>query len=505
MKFEIVSGDICSFECDAIVVNLFEGVDKPSGATGAVDVALGGAISSLIKEGEIKGKLDETHVIHSLGKMPARVVLIAGMGKREDFNPNKLRNLIGEVVRALRKHSCKKVASVLHGAGAGGFDPAESAQAIIEGCLLGDYKFTRHLTKNDEEKKIEQFILVERDGSRLDDVKRGVDKGKILAEAAIRTRNMVNEPGNHMTPTDMAVVARELADKHGLEITIMDREQMRNEGMGALLGVAQGTSQPPKFIVLQYRGDSSHSAAIGFVGKGLTFDSGGISLKPQEFMSDMKGDMAGGAAVMAAVGAIAELGLKVNVTAIVPATENLPGGKAIKPGDVIKAMNGKTIEVINTDAEGRLILADALCYAVKQGLSPIIDLATLTGACHIALGDLWAGAFSNDPKLVEKLISAGSQAGEQLWQLPLPDDYKELNKSDIADIKNSGGRYAGAITAALFLQEFVNDVPWVHVDIAGPFMSDKTKGILVKGATGFGARTLVNYAINYFEQEGNKK
>jgi leucyl aminopeptidase len=276
----------------------------------------------------------------------------------------------------------------------------------------------------------------------------------------------------------------------------MDRAQMEKEKMGALLGVAQGSIQPPKFIVLKYEGDPGHKGSIGFIGKGLTFDSGGISLKPQDYMSDMKGDMAGGAAVIAAIGAIAALKLKINVTAIVPATENLPGGRALKPGDVLQASNGKTIEVVNTDAEGRLILSDALSYSVKKGISPLIDLATLTGACHVALGDLYAGVFANDQKVADDIMKAGKQAGEPLWQLPLPDDYKEMNKSEVADIKNSGGRYGGAITAALFLQEFVGKTPWVHLDIAAPFMSDKTKGILVKGATGFGVRTLITLAVN---------
>jgi leucyl aminopeptidase len=246
---------------------------------------------------------------------------------------------------------------------------------------------------------------------------------------------------------------------------------------------------------MKYLGDPSVKSSIGFIGKGLTFDSGGISLKPQDFMSDMKGDMSGGAVVIAAIGAIAALKLKINVTAIVPATENLPGGKALKPGDVLKASNGKTIEVVNTDAEGRLILADALSYAVKNDISPLVDLATLTGACHVALGDLYAGLFANNQKVADNVLNAGKKAGESLWQLPLPEEYKELNKSDVADIKNSGGRYGGAITAALFLQEFVGKTPWVHLDIAAPFMSDKTKGILVKGATGFGVRTLISLAM----------
>jgi leucyl aminopeptidase len=398
-------------------------------------------------------------------------------------------------MRALRQHSCKSAATVLHDVGDGSVDATEAAQAVAEGCMLGLYQFRKHLTKKDEQKEIDELTILEKDASKQNLIKKGLNQGVIVAEAVILARNMVNEPANFMTPSHMAQIARETADKNGLDVMIMDRGQMEKEKMGALLGVAQGSNQPPRFIVLKYSGDPSVKSSIGFIGKGLTFDSGGISLKPQDFMSEMKGDMSGGAVVIAAIGAIAALKLKINVTAIVPATENLPGGKALKPGDVLKASNGKTIEVVNTDAEGRLILADALSYAVKNGISPLVDLATLTGACHVALGDLYAGLFANNQKVADNVIKAGKKAGEWLWQLPLPEEYKELNKSDVADIKNSGGRYGGAITAALFLQEFVGKTPWVHLDIAAPFMSDKTKGILVKGATGFGVRTLISLAM----------
>jgi leucyl aminopeptidase len=275
----------------------------------------------------------------------------------------------------------------------------------------------------------------------------------------------------------------------------MDREQMEKEGMGALLGVAQGSSQPSKLIALSYKGNKKSSNTLGFIGKGITFDSGGISIKPSEGMAEMKGDMAGAAAVMAALVTIAQLKLKVNVTAIIPATENLPGGNALKPGDILKALNGKTIEVVNTDAEGRLILADALSYAVKRGLSPLIDLATLTGACRVALGDIYSGILGNSQELIEKLIKSGADAGERLWQMPMHEDYKELNKSDVADIKNSGGRWAGTITAAHFLAEFVGDTPWAHIDIAGTSFMEKERGYLVKGATGAGVRTLISFAL----------
>ncbi|MGA2158395.1 MAG: leucyl aminopeptidase [Dehalococcoidia bacterium] len=496
MKFEVKTGDISKIKCDAIVVNLFEGIARPAGATAIVDVALGGAISGLIKNGEFKGKASEVHVLHTLGKIPARLVAIAGLGKKEDFKVDIVRNVMAEVIRALARHNCDSAATILYGAGSGGLSVEKAAEAIAEGSMLGAYKFKKHLTKKDDVHDVNNIILLDKDASNLKAVKKGAEIGEIIAEATMLARDMVNEPGNHMTPTDMAEIAKGVAEECNLDILIMDRKQMEKEAMGALLGVAQGTSQPPKFIVLSYKGNPQAKETVAFVGKGLTFDSGGISLKPQEFMSDMKGDMSGGAAVIAAIKAVAKLKLKINLTVIVPATENLPGGRALKPGDVLKASNGKTVEVVNTDAEGRLILSDALSYAVKKGFSPLIDLATLTGACHVALGDIYAGVFSNNQALADKVIKAGKEAGENLWQLPLPEEYKELNKSDIADIKNSGGRYGGAITAALFLQEFAGGKPWLHMDIAGPFMSEKDKGVLVKGATGFGTRTLIRLATN---------
>lgn len=495
MKLELKSADISKIETDAIIVNLFEGLKKPGGATAAVDKALDGAISGLIKTGELQGKYLEIKVLHSLGKIPARLVVIAGLGKQSEFNVDRVRNIMGEAVRAVSRHKCNTASTILHGAGAGGLQVADVAEAIAEGSLLGAYSFTRHMTKKEDEHNVEKLVLLETVQSRLKVARQGMEKGRIIAEATMLARDMVNEPANYMTPSHMAEIARDVAKKYKLGITVWEREEMERNKMGALLGVAQGTKERPKFIILTYKGNPTKPDAVGFIGKGLTFDSGGISLKPGDFMADMKGDMAGGADVIAAIGAVAALKLKINVTAIVPATENLPGGRALKPGDVLKASNGKTIEVVNTDAEGRLILADALSYAVKNKISPLIDLATLTGACHVALGDIYAGVFSNDQALAEKVLDAGKCAGELLWQLPLPEDYKDLNKSDIADVKNSGGRYGGAITAALFLQEFVSDTPWAHIDIAGPFMSEKAKGVLVKGATGFGVRTLVQLAM----------
>ncbi len=500
MESKVLVGDIIEVPVDAILVNLFEGVKTPGGATDAVDKALGGAISQLISQGEIKGKLNEVTVIHTLGRIKPTRVVVVGLGKQLELTLDKVRGVMAIACRLLRQIGAKRIATISHGAGIGEVDPEGAAQAILEGAILGLYSFRKHLTKEPEHEEIEQLFIVEREENKVLALERGCYKGRVIAEAVNLARDMVNEPANFMTPTHMAQRAREVAENYGLELTILEREQMEELGMGALLGVAQGSRQPPKMIVLQYKGDSGSKRALGLVGKGITFDSGGISIKPSEGLGDMKGDMAGGATILAAISAIAQLKPKINVTAIIPATENLPGDAALKPGDVLKSLNGKTIEIVSTDAEGRLILADALCYAQKLGLSPLVDVATLTGACHVALGDFCSGAFGNNQALIEKVIKAGSEAGEHIWQMPMYEEYKEQNKSDVADIKNVGGRYGGAITAAQFLAEFTGDTPWVHLDIAGTARSEKERNYLVKGASGVMVRSLINLAI-YLSQE----
>ncbi len=494
MEIKVIVGDITQIEVDAIVVNLFEGVEQPDGATAAVDKALDGFISSLISRGEIKGKFGEVSIVHTFGKLPASIVAIAGLGKREDFNVDKIRGVTGEFCRALRKLNCRKIATILHGAGMGGIEFEASAGALVEGALLRLYSFTKY--KKPEYEDMEEMSIVVREKEKLPIIESAISKAKLVASATNLARDMVNEPANYMTPSQMAEAAKEIANKYDLEFEVFDREAMEAMGMGALLGVAKGSDQPPKLITLSYKGDESSEKALGFLGKGITFDSGGISIKPSEGMGEMKDDMAGAAAVMAALGAIAQLKPKINVTAIIPATENLPSGTALKPGDVLKAMNGKTIEVMSTDAEGRLILADALGYAHKLGLSPLIDLATLTGACRVALGTLYSGVFGNNQDLVDRVLKAAERAGERMWQMPMPEEYKEQNKSEIADVKNTGNRHGGAITAALFLAEFVANTPWVHIDIAGTVSSTKESGYTVKGATGVGVRTLVELALS---------
>lgn len=495
MKVRVVTGNITEMPVDGIVVNLFQGVKTPGGATGAVDKALDGAISRLIKRGQIKGRLNETTVIHTLGKIAPQIVVVVGLGKQRGFDEDKVRMVTAAACRTLRHAEAATIATILHGAGTGGMAPEPSAQAITEGCFLGLYEFREHMSKKREHQPVRELLIVQRESKGISKLRAAVHKGTILAQAATFARDMVNEPANFMTPTDMALKAGEVARQVGLDLEVLERDKMQELGMGGLLGVAQGSEQAPKFIILKYTGNSGSKRSMGIVGKGLTFDSGGISLKPSERMDEMKGDMAGGASIIATMRAIGQLRPKINVTALIPATENLPSGTALKPGDIIKAMNGKTIEVVNTDAEGRLILADALSYARKLGLSPLIDVATLTGACHIALGDICTGAFGNSQRLIDSVIRAGQASGERMWQMPMYDEYRELNKSQIADIKNSGGRWGGAITAAQFLREFVANTPWVHLDIAGTFMLDKEKGYYARGATGIPVRTLVHLIL----------
>ncbi len=496
MEIKVVAGDIVKFEADAIIVNIFEGAERPGGITSAVDEALGGVISELIKQGEIKGKLNQTRVIHSLGKLPAAKVVVAGLGKQDELSPDKVRGVIAGACRLLRKQYAESIATVAHGVGAAGITAEASAQAITEGVLLGTYDFRQHITKAAEYGEIKHLTIVDADENSISAFEQGLNKGRILAEATNLARDMVNEPANYMTPTDMAKTATKIAETYGLEISVLERERMQELGMGALLGVAQGSQQPPKFIILNYKEGGSDGIDIALLGKAITFDSGGISIKPSEGMGEMKGDMAGGASVIAAMSAIARLKPRINVLALIPATENLPGGTALKPGDVLTAMEGKTIEIISTDAEGRLVLADALGYARKHGAKLIVDVATLTGAMRVALGDICTGAFGNNQELVDRVIAAGAEAGERIWQMPMYEEYKELNKSDVADVKNVGGRLAGSITAAQFLAEFAGDTHWVHLDVAGTSMAEKTQNYLVKGATGVPVRTLVNLVLS---------
>ncbi|MBI5287954.1 MAG: leucyl aminopeptidase [Chloroflexi bacterium] len=499
MQVRVASGDIATYDAPCIVVHLFEGITAPGGGTGAVDAALGGMISDLIQSGDIRGKDGELTMIHTFGKLAAPRVLVAGLGKSSEFTVDKVRDLSASIARHLRAKRVAEYATIAHGAGIAGLDPAACAEATAEGTLLGLYRFDRHKKANDDNFEVQTLTIVEHDAGRVAALQAAAERGVILAESVEFARDLSNEPGNILTPTEFAARAEAMATQHGLGVRILDRDQVGEMGMGAFLGVARGSAQPPRFIVLTYNGGVD-SKPLGLIGKGITFDTGGISIKPSEAMLEMKGDMSGGGAVIAAMMAIARLRPKINVTALVPATENMPGGNAIKPTDVLRAMNGKTIEVINTDAEGRVILADALSYAVQLDLSPVVDVATLTGAISIALGNVAFGVFANNDALAERIKGAAKAAGEKCWELPMFSEYKELNKSNVADVKNSGARGAGSIAAAFFLKEFVDERPWAHLDIAGVDFYDAEKGVLTKGASGIPVRTLVNLALDLAER-----
>jgi leucyl aminopeptidase len=495
VDIKVEKGDLAQYPAQAVIVNLFEGVKSPGGGTGAVDRALDGAISQFIAEGEIKGKKAELTLIHTLGKLPTPRVLVAGLGKQPDFNLDTVRDVTGTALRRLRAAGASTVATIVHGAGIAGLDPEACAHAIAEGAVMGLYRFERLKKPEEDQKRIESVTLVESDESKLGALKRGVERGSILGEATNHARDMANEPANHLTPTVMAERAQALAKDAGLECQVLERADMEKSGMGALLGVAAGSVQPPKFIILRHRGDKAGKETLGLLGKGITFDSGGISIKPAAGMEEMKGDMSGGGAVISAMWALAKLKAPVNVTGLVPTTENMPSGSATKPGDVVTAMNGRTIEVINTDAEGRLVLADAICYARQEKLSPIIDVATLTGAMQIALGPAATGFMATDDALAEAVVAAGKTSGELMWRFPLIDEYREGLKSTVADIKNTGNRFGGAISAAKFLHYFVEDSRWVHIDMAPTDNFDKDKGAWVKGASGIPTRTLVGLVL----------
>jgi len=504
MKINVETTDITKAATPALVVNLFSGVKKPGGATGAIDQALEGAISHLIEDGEIKGKQGELTLLHTMGRIGPARVLVAGLGKQEDFDADVARRVSSEALRFLSRRGICEAVTVAHGAGAGGLSPEEAGCAVAEGSLLGLYRFDRYHTNGETaDSEFTQLTIAERDEGRAQAIRGGVAQGRAMAEATMIARNMVNEPANAMTPSAMAETARRVAEEHGLGFEVMDNADMKGRGMGAFIGVAQGSDEPAKLIIVTYEGDPANPENnLGLIGKGITFDTGGISLKPAANMEAMKGDMAGGASVIAAMQIIAQLKPRINVTGMVAATENMPGGSAQRPGDVVRAMNGKTIEVINTDAEGRLVLADALCLARERGITRLVDIATLTGAMVTTLGKACTGVMGNDDALISDVIKAGKQTGEKFWQLPMFDEYKELIRSDVADMKNTGGRQAGSITAALLLQEFVDGAAWAHLDIAGTSTSEKASGYLVKGATGSPARTLAQLAMNLADSSG---
>jgi leucyl aminopeptidase len=468
-------------EADAVIVPVFEG---------AKEERFGAAV--LADSGEIAGKNLELTLLHHPPGVAALRVLLVGVGPASKFDSAILRKAVGAAVRHLKSKSVKKIAFALDPEHSG----ADYAAAAVEGAILANFDPNRYQTSNDK-KAVEAFIVAAPANSQK--VEDGAQRGRIIAESQNFTRALVNEPANRLTPTGMADAARALAAEFQMECDVLDRERMEMLGMGALLGVAQGSAEPPAFIVLRYKPTQPFSGPthLGLVGKGVTFDTGGISIKPAEGMEKMKYDMGGGAAMMGAMRAIAQLKPAIPISAFIPCVENMPGSRAQRPGDIVAAMSGKTIEVINTDAEGRLILADALTYARRQGCTHLVDAATLTGAIVVALGHLNVGLFANHDGMRDRVLAASKAEGERMWSMPLEDDYKDYLKSAFADLANVGGRWGGAVTAAIFLREFAEDTPWVHLDIAGTAWLDDEKPHMAKGPSGVPVRTLVRLATEW--------
>jgi leucyl aminopeptidase len=495
VKIFVKKGVLADTKSEAIILTLFEDSRKLTGETLAIDKKSGGLISELIRSRDFEAKPSQISVIYTRGTLLAKRIALVGLGKQSEFNLEKLRAAFAKISGHLRNMNIKEAATSINLNLIPGIRD-QVAQAVAEGAMLGLYQYTPYKTVDREDLKDMEKLNIIADGKDFSLIESAVKKARIIAGAVYFARDLISAPANEMTPSIMAQKARKIAARKNVSCKVLDKKKMKEIGMNALLGVASGSCEEPKFIILEYAGGRKNAAPIVLVGKGLTFDSGGISIKPADKMDEMKTDMSGGAAVMGAIMAAADLQLPLNITGLIPATENMPGGSALKPGDILKSYSGKTIEVLNTDAEGRLILADALAYASKYKPEAVIDLATLTGACIIALGDDVIGMLGTDDKLKKEIDKAAQNTGELVWELPLWESYHELIKSDIADYKNSGGRAAGTITAAAFLSKFTGDYPWVHLDIAGPAWSSKDKAYVPKGASGVGVRLLVEFLRN---------
>ncbi|HSS21175.1 MAG TPA: leucyl aminopeptidase [Pyrinomonadaceae bacterium] len=491
MQIESTSGGFQNLDVQALAIAVFKDEKADDGFLKDLDAATNGAVKSIIDSEELKGKEGETAYLHLIGNSAIKAgrLLLVGVGDRADYSSAQASQMAGTAARTLRGKSVKSLAVVPRLEG----DPEEIASVTVEGAVMALFEPDKYRTVDKEKREVDKLVVVI-DGADEAALKRGAERGRVIGESVNFTRDLANEPGAYMTPTNMSERAREVATEFGLSIDVLDEARMEQEGMGSFLSVSRGSDEPGKMIILKYTpagASDDNGALLAFVGKGITFDSGGISLKPGENMELMKYDMTGGATVMGALRAIAQLKPSIPVLGVIPCAENLPSGKATKPGDVVRAMTGKTIEVINTDAEGRLILADAISYARKLGATKIVDMATLTGAVSIALGDVNTAVIGTDQELVNEIISSGKEAGEKFWQLPLDKEYSKQIKSDIADIKNVGGRKAGTITAAAFLKEFADGVSWAHLDIAGTAWCDEAKPYRSKGPTGIAVRTLL--------------
>jgi leucyl aminopeptidase len=493
MKTEFLAIKASEVETECLVVVALDHGDKErsSARLALEDPALAQAAQEIIASGEISGKILESAMLYRPQGTKAKRLLIIGGGKADKFTPNELRKIAGTAVRYLKPKGVRSLAICMpegtH------FHAENMMRAAIIGALVGD--FDPDTYKSDrKDQGIQSLTIVAPEKSDTKKLEAALEEGRIIGESQNFARELVNEPGNRMTPSILAERARKMASDVGLACEILGPEDIKRLKMGAFWSVAQGSDEPPALIVLKYEPSGAPATPhVGLIGKGVTFDTGGISIKPADGMEKMKYDMAGGATMIGVMRAVALLKPKVKVTALVCATENMPSGKAQKPGDIQIAMSGKSIEIINTDAEGRLVLADGLCYARQLGCTHLVDAATLTGACMVALGMVNAGIFANDEAMYERFQKALHQAGEKMWRLPLDDEYREQIRSSIADIMNTGGRYGGAVTAAMFLKEFVEDKPWIHLDIAGTAWMEENKPFIAKGPSGIAVRSVLEF------------
>jgi len=494
MNVKVKKGDPLKQKTPCLVLGTFEGKLRTPLLKEA-DRALGGALDRAIRAREFSGKQKETLLLHAGKDIGPERILLIGLGKEKGAGAERLRQGAGQAVGALQKRRIASLTFDLASLPLGRLDFHQRAHAVVEGLVLATYRFDRYRTEDRQElpPELKEACLLVEKRTQSEEAEQGVAGALSLCRGVNLARDLVNQPGNIKSPEYLAGQAREIASAGGLKCTVLGQKELEKEGMGAMLGVAQGSIREPRLIILEYRGGNHDSRPVALVGKGVVFDAGGISLKPAEKMDEMKMDMAGGATVLGTMLAASLLKLPINLVGIVPAVENLPSGSAIRPGDILTSLSGRTIEVLNTDAEGRLILADALTYAKRFEPRVVIDLATLTGACVIALGHHATAILGNHDGLIRQLTRAGEQTGERLWQLPLWDDYAAQIKSEIADIKNIGGRPAGTITAAAFLQKFAEDFTWAHLDIAGTAWEEKGRPYTPKGASGVGVRLLIDY------------
>jgi len=475
--------------CELLLLFSFESPERLEGPLQKVDLEWKGFLSALIKERDFKGELFECRLLHTQGALQAKRVLLTGLGKKGEFDLEKWRQASAKAGQFIQAAGFKQFTFALEKFNS--FSEEELAESFVTGLLLGTYQFNEFKTlERDKIQEIRELVLLTETAQAMSGIREGVRRGTVISDSVCMARDLVNGPSNTVTPTALAEKANQIAKAHGMGIQILEVGQAESMGMGAFVAVAKGSQEPGKFIVLEHNKDQGLDT-IALVGKGITFDSGGISIKPSEGMDRMKDDMSGAATVLGTLQAAAELKLPLHLVGIIPATENLPSGKAYKPGDILKTLSGQTVEVISTDAEGRLILSDALTYSLRYQPKAVIDVATLTGAIVVALGNYVTGLFGNDDPLLKRIEEASTKTGEKVWRMPLWDEYFDDLKSDVADFKNVGTRAAGAILGAIFLSKFSDKIPWAHLDIAGPGSIEKERPYIPKGGTGVGVRLLV--------------